>query len=157
MYNFLKVVEISDVQVGKSGNKFLKVWFRPVAMLPNGTEIFNNQQAKMRNLFAAHDDFKADPLYDDIVSGKIAKGTLVEGKIVRFDTKEYQPEDFDRTISSYTCVVFANEDGVAYANRQLKNNFTCVVDGLTGELTAPNQCDRPSKAPAKEIIIEDLA
>lgn len=138
MYRFLRVTSIGDIKK-KDGPEYRQVGFRPVTQLPTGETVYNNQQEKSRTLFEAHDNFKADPLYADIKAGNIKVGSLVEGTVVRFETTPYQPDGFDKVITSYTCVVFSNENGLAYANRQLKANEACVVDGMTGALTAPEQ------------------
>lgn len=143
MYKFLRVTAIGDVKK-KDGPEYRQVWFRPVAQLASGEEVYSNQQEKSRTIFEAHDDFKADPIYSDIKAGNIKVGSLVEGTIMRFETTPYQPEGFDKVISSYTCVVFSNENGLAYANRQLKANEACVVDANTGALTAPDQLRKES-------------
>lgn len=146
MYKFLKVTAIGDVKTGEKGLQYRVVSFRPIAQLPSGESVFSNQDDKSRTLFEAHDEFKADPLFTEIKNGNVKIGSLVEGTIHRFETTEYQPEGYERPISSYTCVVFANENGLAYANRQLKANYACVVDSETGVLTAEAQTVKPVMA-----------
>lgn len=152
MYKFLRVTAIGDVKK-KDGPEYRQVSFRPIALLPTGESVYSNQLDKSRTLFEAHDNFKADPLYADIKAGNIKVGSLVEGTITRFETTPYQPEGYDKVISSYTCVVFSNENGLAYANRQLKANEACVVDPNTGALTAPDQLQKES-AIAQRATIE---
>lgn len=141
MYKFLKVTRIGDIQK-KDGPEYRQVWFRPALMMATGESVFSNQQEKARTLFEAHDDFKADPLYADIKAGNIKVGSLVEGSIVRFETTSYQPAGYENSVNSATYVIFSNENGLTYANRQLKNNGACVVDSVTGALTAPEQLEK---------------
>lgn len=147
MYKFLRVVAIGDLKE-KNGLQYRVVSFRPVTQLITGDQVFSNQQEKSRTLFEAHDDFKADPLFTEIKNGNIKLGSLVEGTITRFETTEYQPEGYAKPITSYTCVVFSNENGTTYANRQLKDNFACVVDPITGSLTNELQTMKPLMAQA---------
>ena len=146
MYKFLRVTAIGDVKKNSAGLEYRQVWFRPTAQLITGDQVYSNQQEKSRTLFEAHGEFKADPLYTDIKNGNIKVGTLIEGTIARYETTQYQPEGYDKPISSYTCVVFANENGISYANRQLKDNYACVVDPFTGGLTNEAQTTKPLMA-----------
>ena len=143
MYNFLKVTSISELKENAKGLKYVSVGFRPLTMLPTGMVVFSNQKEKTRTLFGANGDIKADPLFEEVVSGAVKSGALVEGSIQSFQTTAYQPEGFQQPISSYTCVVFKGEIGVTYANRQLKNNYASVIDPNSGEITAPQNLDRP--------------
>jgi hypothetical protein len=152
MYKFLRVTAIGDIKKNPEGLEYRQVWFRPTAQLVTGDQVFSNQKEKSRTLFDAHGEFKADPLYQDIKAGNIKIGTLVEGTIVRFETTQYQPEGYDKPISSYTAVIFANENPVVYANRQLKDNFACVVDPSTGGLTNEAQIIKPLMA--QEVTIQ---
>jgi hypothetical protein len=138
MYKFLRVTAIGDVKRNEAGLEYRQVWFRPILQLESGVEVFSNQQDKSRTLFDAHDTFKADPLYAEMKAGNIKVGTLIEGSIQRFDTTPYQPAGYQKPVTSYTCVVFASENGLTHANRQLKANEACVVDS-TGNLTASEQ------------------
>jgi len=143
MYNFLKVVSISDLKQNAKGLKYFVIGFRPLTMLPNGLEVFSNQKEKTRTLFAANGEIKADPLYDDIVAGKVKIGALVEGSIYTFSTTQYQPEGFTNPVNSYSCVIFKGEDAVKYANRQLKQNYASVMDPSTGDVTCPENLEKP--------------
>lgn len=151
MYKFLKVTAIGDIKKNPEGLEYRQVTFRSIAQLPSGDSVFNNQDPKPRTLFEAHGDFKADPVYSDIKNGNIKLGSLVEGTIQRFETSPYQPEGYEKPITSYTCVVFSNENGIHYANRQLKENYACVVDGLTGALTNEAQTMKPLMAQSPNV------
>lgn len=147
MYNFLKVVSVSDIKENANKLKYVTVQFRPLTMLPNGMEVFSNQREKTRTLFGTNGEIKADPLFEEVVSGKLKIGTPVEGAIFTFQTTPYKPEGFDKHVSTYTCVVFKGENPVTYANRQLKQNYACVIDPTSGELTAPENLQKPVTAP----------
>lgn len=143
MYQFLAVSRIGELKTSlKNNGDYRQVWFRPLTMLPNGVKVFSNQSEKSRTLFGAHDDFKADPLFTSIQAGELKEGALVEGTIVKFNTTEYKPEGFNQPVTSYTAVVFSNEDAVKVANRQLKQSFACVVDA-SGSLTNADQLEKP--------------
>jgi hypothetical protein len=146
MYKFLRVTAIGDVKKNGEGLEYRQVWFRPIAQLVTGDQLFSNQKAKSRTLFEAHDQFEADPLYSDIKASNIRVGSLVEGTIQRFETTPYQPEGYDAPVTSATYVIFSNENATNYANRQLRDNYACVVDPLTGGLTAEAQLDKPLMA-----------
>ena len=143
MYNFLKVTGISDLKENAKGLKYVTVGFRPLVMLPNGMEVFSNQREKTRTLFGANGDIKADPLFEEILAGKVKVGALVEGSIQSFQTTPYQPEGFKTPVTTYSCVVFKGENGTTYASRQLKQNYATVVDPTTGDLVAPQNLERP--------------
>ena len=78
MYNFLKVTSISELKENSKGLKYVSVGFRPLTMLPNGMEVFSNQKEKTRTLFGANGDIKADPLFEEVVSGKVKSGALMK-------------------------------------------------------------------------------
>ena len=147
MEKYLSVVKIGDLKESNSTKgDYRQVWFKPINYLQNGQKVFSNQAEKSRIIFGPHDDSAGDPLFQSIQAGEIKEGTLIEGGIYKFDTTEYQPEGYDRPVSSYTCVVFSNEDPIKYANRQLKNNYACVIDVASGMLTAEQQLVRPTSA-----------
>ena len=148
MYKFLKVVEIGDLKESKTnkGQQYRTLKLRPITVLPNGSQVFNNEPERSRTIFGEFEDFKADPLFTRIQAGELKRGGDVEGEVRHFQTTEYKPEGFERSITSYTCVVFSNEDPVKYANRQLKNNYACVIDMETGALTAEKQLEKPTTA-----------
>ena len=101
-FESFKVVDIMGtsrtIATGKSGTRIL----RPERTITTGQVI------------------KADTFYGCQV------GDLMEGTIERFNTTPYEVNE--RTVFHYSCVVFANENGVTYANNQLKVNNACVVD-----------------------------
>ena len=144
MYELLKVTGIGEVKDNGKGLRYITLTFRPLMLLPSGTEVLSNQKEKSRTLFGANGDFKADPLFDDAVAGKVKRDTLVEGTINVYETTPYQPEGFQKQVTSFTCVVFKGENGVTFANRQLKANYACVVSSDSGMLTAPEQLERPT-------------
>lgn len=151
MYKYLRVALIGDVKRNAAGLEYRQVWFRPITQTATGETIFSNQDEKARTLFAAHDSFKADPLYDDIKNGNIKTGSLVEGSIQRFETTPYQPDGYTKPVTSATYVIFSNENGVSYANRQLRDNYSCVVDTSTGGLTNPQQLEKPLMMAETEV------
>ena len=150
MEKYLSVVKVGDLKESHSTNgQHRQVWFKPVNYLSTGQKVFSNQAEKSRTVFGPHEDSKGDPLFQSIQAGEIKEGALIEGGIYKFETTEYQPEGYERPVSSYTCVVFANEDPIKYANKQLKNSYACVVDMASGTLTAENQLVRPTSANAR--------
>ncbi len=144
MLRFLKINQIEKEKPlkDKSGN-YIQVYFEPLTMLPNGTQVFSNQTPKSRCLFGPSKDSKGDALYSSITKGEVKVGSLVEGSIQKFDTTEYQPEGFENPVTSFTTVVFSNENPTTVANRQLKQNYACIVEN--GVLTAEEQLKKPMK------------
>lgn len=153
MQKLLKVTAIGDMKTNSSGLNYYQVWFSPLTILESGQQIFSNQQERHRVVFDAHDEFKGDSLFREIKNREIKVGSLVEGTVSRFDVYPYQPEGYTNPVTSYTCVVFSNENGITYANRQLKANYSCVIDPLTGTATNEAQLVKPFMAQSASNVL----
>lgn len=145
MNKFLKVTQLGQIETASNNRKYIVAKFKPVAYMPTGQAVNNNQQVVTRLLWDEFTDekgnvFKADPLFTDVATKNLNVGDLVEGNVVRVDTTPYDLNG--RTATSTTLVVFSNEDVVTVANRALANNHACVVtdDGI---LTKPEQTKKP--------------
>lgn len=134
----LKVQQISDIKTDKRGRKFYTLRFTTTTIL-HGLTIFSNQAPKTRNIWGEFTDesgnvFKPDSLFNDIVSGNLVAGALVEGSIHNFQTTPYELDN--RTVNSYSTVIFDNENPHNVANRELKDSFASTIDGDV--VVAPN-------------------
>lgn len=134
----LKVQQISDLKTDKRGRKFYTLKFTTTTIL-HGLTIFSNQSPKTRNIWGEFTDesgntFKADSLFNDIVSGNLVAGALVEGSIYNFQTTPYELDN--RTVNSYSTVIFDNENPHNVANRELRDAFASTIDGDV--VVAPN-------------------
>lgn len=129
--NVLTVNKITNNVSEKTGANFKTVEFTGMSFL-GGRPVKSNLSGT-RNIWDARtitlsdgtkQDVKADPLFHDL---KV--GDLVAGKILRVDTTDYQIGD--RTVNSWKGIVFEGEDGIKYANSQLKaNNAKVLIDGV---------------------------
>lgn len=129
MENLLKVTQVSEVKTASNGREYKTVRFvslpKMIMMGGRQVEIKSNQKEASRNLWADLENpdgtvNKGDSLYRDI-----AVNDIVEGNIVSVNTSDYTIGE--RTVNSWTGVVFSNEDTIKYANSQLKSNNAQVV------------------------------
>lgn len=140
----LKVTHIGETKQTSSGQKYLSVTFKPLILLESsGSEVFSNQKERQRILFGSKDNNKGDLLFSEIQKGSLKIGSIVEGTIQTFNTTPYQPEGYEKEITSTTIVVFSGENGLTIANRNLKQNFASVVDE-NGNVTNPEALERPT-------------
>lgn len=132
--NLIEVVSVSEVKTAKNSRQFKSVVFKELdkTVKYNGRDIQvkSNNPNRTRNVWGegATEDgvlIKADPLFASIKAGDI-----IEGTFVTVNTSEYTIGSGEnaRTVSSYSTVIFGNEDAVKYINRQLKANDAHVVD-----------------------------
>ena len=137
--DYLKVASVSEPKEDKRGRKFITLRFTTTGVLGTGQTIFSNQSPKTRNVWEDFKDeaenlFKGDNLYYEVLAGNVKVGSLVAGNIVQFNTTPYTLGD--KQVTSYTTIIFENEDALLVANNDLKNNLACVVDPTSGTLTA---------------------
>ena len=147
----LKITHISEIIPAKNGRPYCTVRFESSNSQPDGTPILSAIGEGTRTVFAAFqdkegNDFKADQLFTLIARGQAKVGMLIEGQVVKVRTTPYRILGSDFDSQSYTCVIFSHEDMIAYINKQLKNNYACVVDEY-GVVTAPEQTLKPVAAP----------
>ena len=134
----LQINSVGDVQEASNGRKFRKIGFKAITFY--GTmKITSNKSATPRVIWGSFTDesskvFKADQLFLDLQTGEQSLGGAVEGQVVTFNTTPYQIGD--NQVSTYSCVVFSNENAFKVANNQLKTQKACVLDD-DGNKTAP--------------------
>lgn len=134
--NLIQVVSVSEVKTAKNGRPYKTVVFKEMekSTIIGGKNITikTNSLNRTRNIWGeGHTEdgvlYKADALYNDI---KV--GDYVEGSFHTLATTPYTIGEGEsaRQVSSYSCVVFSNEDVVSYANRQLKSNDATVINTI---------------------------
>lgn len=132
--NLIQVVSVSEIKTAKTGRNFKTVTFKELdkQVVLNGKTINvkSNNPNRTRNIWGEGvttdgEVIKADPLYDTIQVNDV-----VEGSFHTVSTTDYTigSGETARTVNSYSCVVFSNEDLVKYVNRQLKNVEANVID-----------------------------
>lgn len=134
MENLMKVVSVSETKTASNGRSYKTVQFvslpKMITVGGRTVEVKSNQKAATRNLWADFKDEvtnvvqKGDSLFNDI-----AVGDIVEGKIVTVSTTDYAIGE--RTVNSWTGVIFSNEDQTKYINSQLKANNASVVEAVS--------------------------
>lgn len=137
MTNLLKIVSISETKTDTRGRKYVVASFKGESFLGN-MRITNNSKPLTRLLWDSFTDeqgnkFSVDPLYTEVTSGATKVGDFVEGKNETFHCTQYMIDG--KPVSTYSTVVFSNENGVTVANRNLKQNKSSVIIG--DEITAP--------------------
>lgn len=118
MQNFLEVTAINN-RADKNGRPYQQVTFSQVNYF--GERKIKTGNVRTRNLWSTTPGVKGDNLY-----GQLVVGDLVAGSIQSFNTTTFVVNE--REVNKTTLVVFDFEDGVKYANSQLKQNGACVVD-----------------------------
>ena len=129
MENLVRVTQVSEVKTATNDRNYKTVRFvslpKMITIGGKQVEVKSNQKEASRNIWADLENpdgtiNKGDSLYNNI-----AVGDIVEGNIVSVNTSPYTIGE--RTVSSWTGVVFSNEDTIKYANSQLKSNNAEVV------------------------------
>lgn len=133
----LKIQSVGDVQEASNLRKFRKLTLSSVKFFGNA-KITTNQKPLTRLVWDDFKDesgkvFKGDQLFKDLNSGEQQAGGYVEGETYTFNTTPYQIGDNQAT--TFSCVVFSNENPLKVANNHLKQNKACVIDN-DGVLTA---------------------
>lgn len=132
--NLIQVVSVSEVKTAKNERPYQVVKFKELdkTVNLNGKQITvkSNNSERTRNVWGeGHTQdgvvIKADPLFNNLKAGDV-----VEGSFHTFQTTDYQIGEGEtaRIVNSYSCVVFSNENPIAYANRQLKSAEASVVN-----------------------------
>lgn len=130
MNNLIQVVSVSEIKTASNGRQYQTVVFKEldktITLNNRQFTVKSNSNNRTRNIWgvgATADgvEIKAEKLFSNLVVGDI-----VEGGFHTFETTPYAIND--REITSYSCVVFSNEEPVSYANRNLKSNNATVVD-----------------------------
>jgi len=132
----LRVMYVSGKQTAKNGRDYFTCRFKPLVFLPNGKEVFSSQSERTRTIWGAFKDeegreYKADTLFNDLVSGSLTPSAAVTGVITTFNTTPYQVGNNE--VTTTTVVSFENENPETVANAQLKQHLACVV--VNGLLT----------------------
>lgn len=132
----LRVMAVSEKQTAKNERPYFTCRFKPLVFLPNGKEVFSSQSERTRTIWGAFEDeqgnkYKADTLYNDLLSGNLTPSAGVTGVITTFNTTPYQVGNNE--VTTTTVVSFENENPETVANAQLKQHNACVV--INGLLT----------------------
>lgn len=155
----LKVISVSNVMQAKNNRPYCVVKFESRNSMPDGTPVLSAIGIGTRTVFADFTDekgneFKGDPLFNQITSGQAKPGSLIEGQIVKVRTTPYRIAGSDNDACFYTCVVFGHEDMTSYINKRLKDSYACVIDEH-GYLTAPEQTEKPVAAPSTNSVTQE--
>ena len=139
----LRLMSVSDKQTAKNGRDYYTCKFKPLVFLPNGKEVFSSQSERTRTIWGAFEDgegnkYKADTLYNDLLSGALTPSEAVTGVITTFNTTPYTVGNNE--VTTTTVVSFENENPETIANSQLKQNLACVV--INGLLTKESNMDK---------------
>lgn len=132
--NLIQVVSVSEVKTAKNSRPYKTVSFKEmeksITVGGKTVSVKTNSPNRTRNIWGeGHTEdgvsLKADALYNDI---KV--GDYIEGSFHTLATTPYTIGEGEsaRQVSSYSCVVFSNEDVTSYANRQLKSNDATVIN-----------------------------
>jgi hypothetical protein len=125
----IRVTHVSEVKTASNERNYKTVRFvslpKTITVGGKTVEVKSNQKEASRNIWADMENpdgtiNKGDSLYRDI-----AVGDVIEGKITSVNTSDYTIGE--RTVNSWTGVIFSNEDEVKYINSQLKSNNANVV------------------------------
>jgi len=141
MTKLLKIVSISETKTDTRGRKYVVASFKGETYLGN-MRITNNSKPLTRLLWDAFTDengnkFSVDPLYTEITNGSTKVGDFVEGRTETFQCTQYLIDG--KPVTTYSTVVFSNENGITVANRNLKQNKSSVIVG--DEVTAPQNLE----------------
>lgn len=129
MENLVKVTQVSEVKTASNDRNYKTVRFvsmpKMITIGGKQVEVKSNQKEASRNIWADLENpdgtiNKGDSLYNNI-----AVGDYIEGNIVSVNTSPYTIGE--RQVTSWTGVVFSNEDTTKYVNSQLKSNNAEVV------------------------------
>lgn len=139
----LRLTAVSDKQTAKNGRDYYTCKFKPLLFLPNGKEVFSSQSERTRTIWGAFEDeqgnkFKADTLFNDLLTGNLTPSTAVTGVITTFNTTPYQVGNNE--VTTTTVVSFENENPETVANAQLKQHLACVV--INGLLTKESNMEK---------------
>jgi len=128
--NYIQVLSVSEVKTAKNGRLFQTVIFKELAKQINlggrMVDVKSNNSTRTRNIWGAGVtpdgvEIKAEALFQNLKAGDV-----VEGGFHTVATTDYLIGD--RTVNTYSCVVFSNENVNSYANRQLKQSEATVVN-----------------------------
>ncbi len=130
----LKVINIQR-KVNKNGVEYAVVRFNQITQFGDKTVLSNRSTTRNlqdESILPDGSIIKADPLFTAIKTGEQVVGTFVDGEIKTVNTTEYILND--RSIKSYTGVVFGGENYLTLFNRHLRKMGAIVVNEH-GELT----------------------
>ncbi len=141
------VVDAIENLLADNGRKFQKITFSEQKMLP-GNRIMKTRNTRTRNVWDVSTDgkVKADSYYN-----ALRVGDIVEGSVVRFDTTPYTVGE--RTVETWSGVIFSDENPVTYANSQLKTNNASVIDAdgnVTGTSRFVDSTPEPTPATVED-------
>lgn len=137
MESLLKSIKIETLHSDKANCDFKKVTFGSIKLL--GTREVKTNAAGTRNLWPDHEVTLADGsktlIKGDIDYATIMIGDLFDGTVHAFETVPYQIDG--RLVNQYKCVVFATENPLVVAARNLRvNNSAPLVDDGNGNKVA---------------------
>src|SRR5688572_13924498 len=128
MESLLQVVSVETLHSDKSNCDFKKVTFKGVKFIGN-REVKTNV-AGTRNLWPDHEvtlqDGTKSMIKGDVDYATIMQGDLFDGQVHNFTTTPYVLEG--RQINQYKCVVFASENPMVVAARNLRQNSAAPLD-----------------------------
>jgi hypothetical protein len=132
--NLIQVVAVSEMKTAKNSRQYQVVQFKELdkQTVINGrtVNVKSNSSIRTRNIWGTGVttdgvEIKADVLFNDLKAGDV-----VEGSFHTLSTTDYTIGEGEsaRTVNTYSCVVFSNENAITYANRQLKQNNATVIN-----------------------------
>jgi hypothetical protein len=141
MENIVKVTLVSEVKIATNERKYKTVRFvsmpKMITIGNKQVEVKSNQKEASRNIWADLENPDGTINKGDSLYNTIAVNDYVEGTIVSVNTSPYSIGE--RTVNSWTGVVFSNEDTIKYVNSQLKSNNAEVVVAADTTLVRTSQ------------------
>lgn len=145
--NLIQVMAVSEMKTAKNNRQYQVVQFKELdkqTVIGGKTvNVKSNSSIRTRNIWGEGVTpdgvvIKADVLFNDLKAGDV-----VEGAFHTLSTTDYTigTGESARTVNTYSCVVFSNENAITYANRQLKQNDATVINAEAANLV-PQEAER---------------
>lgn len=140
MESILQVVKIEVLPSEKANCNFKKVTFKGVKFLPNGAQVKTNVEGT-RNLWPTHEvtlqDGTTTTIKGDVEFDNIMVGDFFDGSVQSFQTVPYELDG--KQINTYKCVVFAHEQPLIVAAKNLRQNNSAPLDADGNPFTVLGQ------------------
>ena len=133
MEKVLKVINVSEIKNATTGNgKYQTITVQQFKLVEIGgvTKEMATANVATRNLWSERTT-KDGTIKADIFFGTLAKGDVVLGEIIKFDTSTYDVSG--KAVNSTKVMVFEGENPIFVANSSLSSKNACVV--VDGSLT----------------------
>lgn len=132
--NLIQVVSVSEMKTAKNSRQYQVVQFKELnkeTIIGGKTvSIKSNSNVRTRNIWGPGVTTDGVEIKQDVLFNDLKAGDVVEGAFHTLSTTDYTigMGESARTVNTYSCVVFSNENAITYANRQLKQNEATVIN-----------------------------